>query len=212
MSVHILEIYSQYNIKRDIQEHMFRVAAVASMICDYMHESLDKNKIISVCLLHDMGNLIKDSLNFYPKFFEPEGVEYWKGVREEFVKKYGTNPDQATISIVQELNIEKTAFSLLQKVVLKQLEDFKNLNDWEMMTCKYADVRVSPTGILPFRDRLQEWQGRNPQFTEQYVQNTINLFSKLEKDIFAKCKIKPEDITEEIIQPIVSGLRNFVIK
>ncbi|MEK7072114.1 MAG: hypothetical protein AAB969_00935, partial [Patescibacteria group bacterium] len=35
---------------------------------------------------------------------------------------------------------------------------------------------------------------------------------EMEKQIFAKCKIKPGDINDEAIKPIISNLRNFVIE
>jgi hypothetical protein len=34
---------------------------------------------------------------------------------------------------------------------------------------------------------------------------------EIEKQIFAKCKIKPEDITDASVAPIIEELRNFVI-
>ena len=36
--------------------------------------------------------------------------------------------------------------------------------------------------------------------------------AEMEKQIFSKCKIKPEDITDETIAPIIEELKNFVIK
>jgi len=36
--------------------------------------------------------------------------------------------------------------------------------------------------------------------------------SEIEQQIFAHCKIKPEDITHELIEPIAEALRNFVVK
>ena len=34
---------------------------------------------------------------------------------------------------------------------------------------------------------------------------------QIEKQIFSKCKIKPEDINNETVAPIISELKNFVI-
>ena len=34
---------------------------------------------------------------------------------------------------------------------------------------------------------------------------------EIEKQIFSKCKIKPEDINDQTVAPIISKLRDFVI-
>lgn len=59
----ILEIYKKYKIPHHLQLHILRVGAVATLIIDNINHELvtefDRNLIITICLLHDMGNVIK---------------------------------------------------------------------------------------------------------------------------------------------------------
>ena len=59
----ISEIYAEYKIMPNLQMHMYRVAAVASLIYDNFNEPLNKEEIITACLLHDMGNIITNLVN-----------------------------------------------------------------------------------------------------------------------------------------------------
>ena len=85
----IQKIYDDYKIMPQLQLHQLRVAGVASIIVDNFQEKLDKDAIVSAALLHDMGNIIKFNLNFFPDALEPEGLDHWQSVKDEFILKYG---------------------------------------------------------------------------------------------------------------------------
>jgi 5'-deoxynucleotidase YfbR-like HD superfamily hydrolase len=212
MARKITDIYQEYKIRYDIKDHMIKVAAVAQLICDNLEEEIDKKDIILASLLHDMGNIIKVDFVHYPEFSEPHGEEYWRNVKNEFLQKYGDDEDQATMRIAKELNISEDALSLLKNVVIIRLEDNSKEEDLRSKICKYADARVSPKKVLSIKDRLEEWQKRNKKISREYMENTHRLFSDVEKEIFSKCKIKPEDITDEAIEPIILSLQDFVIE
>ena len=56
----IMEIYEKYYIPEQLQLHMLRVAACSKLITDnWEGKEIDKEAIIRVSLLHDMGNIIK---------------------------------------------------------------------------------------------------------------------------------------------------------
>ncbi len=61
----ISEIYEEYKIMPNLREHQLRVAAVAAQICDNFNKPLNKKEIITACLLHDMGNIIKFKLELF---------------------------------------------------------------------------------------------------------------------------------------------------
>jgi 5'-deoxynucleotidase YfbR-like HD superfamily hydrolase len=86
---------------QNLQDHQLRVAAVASIICDSFDFLINKEKIIKVCLLHDMGNIIKFQLDYFPELNKPEGLEYWQNVQKEFIAKYGPNEHNATMKIMR---------------------------------------------------------------------------------------------------------------
>ncbi len=107
--MNIKDIYLKYSVNKGLQEHMIRVAAVAQLICDKSTIKLDTKNIVTACLLHDMGNLIKAKMDSMPELYEPEGVAYWTQVQIEMKYKYGTDEHIATMAIVNEINPGKEA-------------------------------------------------------------------------------------------------------
>lgn len=210
----ISEIYQEYKIMPGLQMHMFRVAAVASLICDNYIESLPKEEIVTVCLLHDMGNIIKSNFEFLPEFLKPEGLDYWQKVKDGYIEKYGKDTHKATIKIIKELNLSRRITSLADQNRFSLMCEHKNTYDIGLKIIHYTDARVSPHGVVSYDDRMEEAKlryKRRDGITEDERDKLVACGKNMEKEIFAKCKIKPEDITEEIIQPIVSSLQNFVI-
>lgn len=143
----INEIYDKYNIMPNLRLHMLRVAAVASLVCESLESSVNKNNIIKACLLHDMGNIIKFKLDLYPETTVPEGLEYWENIKRDFINKYGNNEHEATKQIVKELG-------LVQIIELVDAVGFSNAkinlesgNLSKMIVC-YADQSVAPNRIL----------------------------------------------------------------
>ena len=56
----VIEIYKKYHLPENLQMHMLRVAACSNLIIDNWNGTeINKESIIRVCLLHDMGNMVK---------------------------------------------------------------------------------------------------------------------------------------------------------
>ena len=58
--MNIINIYQKYHIPKNLQLHMLRVSACAKLITNnWKNKEINKESIIRVCLLHDMGNIVK---------------------------------------------------------------------------------------------------------------------------------------------------------
>ena len=217
MVMGIEEIYKKYKILPNLQEHMLRVAAVASLICDNFSEPLPKEDIISACLLHDMGNIIKFRWDSLLESLQPEGLEYWQKVQNEFIEKYGENEHEATIKIVKELGLPENVVFMVNQVDFLISCDHFNSNDMSIKIVNYVDWRVGPYGIISYDERMDEgkkrYQNRKDNILKEEDRNKLVACGRgIEKQIFAKCKIKPEDINDESVALIIQKLREFVIK
>ena len=89
--------------------------------------------------------------------------------------------------------------------------------DWETKIFKYSDMRVSPFGITSLNERLEEAKKRyltvqKGIYTERQMQELIPLWTTIEEQIFYKCKIKPKEITERKVFPLILKLEKFDIK
>ena len=212
----ISEIYNEYKIMPNLQEHMLRVAAVASLICDNFNESLPKKEIVTACLFHDMGNIIKFNLKDFPNFLEPKGLDYWVNVKNEYIKKYGNEEHTATNKIAEENNLSVKIIEILNHIGFSKATDNEFEESFEYKICGYADMRTGPYGELSLEERMYEaherYKGKKHSLASGSFSSLSNSLRNIEEQIFSKCKIKPEDITDEAIAPIILELKNFVIE
>lgn len=225
MSRKISEIYTEYKIMPSLAMHMYRVASVASLICDNFRQPINKDEIITACLLHDMGNIIKSNLSLFPEFLEPEGLEYWQKVKDEYIKKYGEDEHKATIEIMKELNISEKIINFVDQLSFSSLCRHRNSNFFDIKIIHYSDVRVDPYGIVSFEERMNEakkrYKNHKNSLEETERQNLVICGKELEKQIFEHCKIKPEgspvglcprDINDETVKPVILELKDFMVK
>ncbi len=215
MSKTILEIYKDYKIPSGLAMHMFRVAAVASMICDNFTKSINKEEIVTACLLHDMGNIVKVDFSRFPEFFEPEGVPFWQGVQTEFIEKYGNNDHEANNKIAEEIGVSIKIRTLIDELNFSLMCQSRDRDDFTSKIMNYVDQRVAPLGVVSYDERMEEARIRYAHLNsgrEEERNMLVECGKEIEKQIFAKCKIKPEDINDETVEPIIAELKNFVIK
>jgi hypothetical protein len=213
----ISEIYKEYKIPLNLQMHMLRVASVASMICDNFNESLPKEDIITACLLHDMGNIVKYDMNVFPDLLEPEGAEYWQKVQDEFMEKYGKDDHHANLKIAKELGMPPSVVYLMDQIQFQNLCIHYKDEDMSNKIISYVDQRVAPYGIVSYDERAEEarkrYQNREEFMVKEEERRELFICGKeIEKQIFAKCKIKPEDINNETVKPIIESLKDFMVK
>ena len=215
----ILEIYEHYKIMPNLALHQLRVASVIALICKNSDLKVDSDIAIQSGLLHDMGNIIKFDLTYFPEFNEPLGLAYWQNVQKEYVEKYGIDEHEATQKILKELGINERVIEIDSKMVFGNLCIDKEGNDWELKLLHYADMRVGPFGILSYEDRMEDARKRYANVPDDEMtreQNRRELLltrgKDIETQIFEHCKIRPEDINNESIAPILEELRGYMIK
>lgn len=218
INVNIQKIYEKYNIMPSLQLHLYRVAAVASMICDNWkgNEKIYKDEIITACLLHDIGNIIKFDLSFKPELLEPEGLEYWQKVKDEFMQKYGNEEHEATYKIAEEIGIGKRSIEILKGIgFMKTVINYKG-KDYSKKIAAYSDSRAGIEGILSIEERIRTARERfiankGSSCSDEVFERNIVLIKKMEKQIFDRCKIAPTYINNISISKIVPQLLNFNI-
>ena len=212
----ITEIYKQYNIMPNLQLHQLRVAAVAYKICDSLDISIDKDSIIVACLFHDMGNIVKSDLGYFPDFEESQNIGYWQKIKNEFIEKYSSNEHEATSKIIEEINLPDGAADLIDRLRFHLVCKDKEEDDFNMKIMHYADMRVGPYGILSYNERMidakKRYQNReNHSVDEEERQKLVECGCEIEKQIFSHSNSKPEDINDRSTSNIVEGLKNYEI-
>jgi hypothetical protein len=211
----ITDIYDEYKIMPNLQMHQLRVTAVAKQICESLSIETDKNAVIKACLLHDMGNIIKFTLGYFPEFLEPEGLEYWQKVKNDYIFKYGSNDHAASLAIAQEINVSARIYDLINCIDATVSENIAIEDDWEKKICAYADNRVSPYGVVSAIDHSINAKKRYKNHPHYFSEKDRSLFMKnlfsIEKQIFSRSKIKPEDINDASVARDIEILKDFEI-
>lgn len=212
----VQEAYDKYKIMPTLQLHQLRVAAVSQLICDSILDFEDKKCVISTCLLHDMGNIIKFNLNYFPEFLKPEGLEYWQKVKDEYIQRYGTDEHHATQIIISELVDSDKVREYADQVGFSKLQETKKDTSLAKKICAYSDMRVGPHGIISIEERVvdgrKRYEGRKDKtISSDKYEILANDLKEVEKQIFEIASISPESITDESVNEEVSELRNFII-
>lgn len=212
----ILEVYDRYKIMPILQVHQLRVAAAVKQICDNFTKPVDEALIIKACLLHDMANIMKFDLGVFPEYLQPQGREYWEKVKQEFITKYGNNEHAGSIAIAKELGMGSRIVECIESISFTLAEETAKSTDWERKICDYADLRVGPHGVLSLQQRIDEgnkrYKSRPGYFLRDDDQDRIvkALFEN-ESQIFANSTIKPNEISDRSIAPLIDDLKAYEI-
>ena len=213
------EIYAEYRIMPSLQLHQLRVAAVAKMICDNLIVPVDSRTVVLAAILHDMGNILKFDLTVFPESVQPEGLEYWKTVKADFEKKYGTDQHAASLAIAKELGLSEEVQKCIDSVAFAKAEEVRDASSIEQKICEYADSRVAPHGIVPMDERLEEGRKRYLNRTVETglaaARARFDALKKaeedIERDIFSHSRIQSTDITDAATAPLIEELRKYPV-
>jgi hypothetical protein len=209
----ITDVYKEYKIMRNLQMHQLQVAAVAMQICESLDTDFDRKDMITMCLIHDMGNIIKFKIDKYPELNEPEGTPYWQSVQDEYKRKYGDNEHHATVAIAQELSVPAFVVDSFAVTDLFAEKDTVEGDSFFNKFFCYCDNRVAFNGVVSLEEKKADNYKRykdRPDIEKHMVNREKNL-KQIEQEVFSHSTIKPEDITAQSIAPYIERLKEFEI-
>ena len=207
----ILDIYNKYHLPENLQMHMLRVAACSNLIIDNWNgQELDKQAIIRVCLLHDMGNMVK-----IPEDFSND-MEFIK-IRKEYFNKYGTNDHEINLEIGKIEGLSEKELTILDGKRSRKNEETLKSNSYEIKICAYCDQRVAPDGVVDLKERLEDAKVRYKDkplsvwSNEEKANHLIDCALGIENQIMKYCTISPKDINDSSIEKYIKQLKEFDI-
>lgn len=209
--MNIINIYNKYHLPENLQMHMLRVASCSHLIIDnWIGSELDKNAIIKVCLLHDMGNMVK-----IPETFSDD--REFIAIRKSYFDKYGTNDHEINLEIGKIEGLSDKELMILDGKRSRKNEQTLNSDSYEIKICAYCDQRVAPDGVVDLKTRLEDAKIRykdNPLSVwsnEEKANHLIDCALGIEKQIMDYCNILPEDINDKSIEKYIIKLREYDI-
>ena len=209
--MNIIEIYKKYHLPENLQMHMLRVAACSNLIIDNWNGAeIDNKAIIRVCLLHDMGNIVK-----IPEDFSKD-QEFLK-IRKKYFDKYGTNDHEINLEIGKQEGLTEQELTILDGKRSRKNEETLKSNSYERKICAYCDQRVAPDGVVSIKERLEDAKVRYKNkplsvwSNEEKANHLIECSLGIEKQIMQYCKLKPEDINDFSIKEYIEQLKAYDI-
>lgn len=211
MKINILDIYKKYYLPENLQMHMLRVAACSNLIIDnWTGKEIDKASIIRVCLLHDMGNIVK-----IPEDFSKD--EGFIKIRKKYFDRYGTNDHEINLEIGKQEGLTEKEIIILDGRRSRKNEETLKSDSYEIKICAYCDQRVAPDGVVGIKERLENAKVRYKNkplsvwSNEEKANYLIECSLGIEKQIMEYCKINPEDINDSSIKTYIKKLKKYEI-
>jgi len=213
----IEEIFKEYRTPLNLQRHMYRVAGIAQLIINHWNGPvIDRNRIIRVLLLHDIGNIVKVDFDKFPQSLEEEkyNVKYWRIVQTEYIEKYGKDDHAVSAAIAKEVGLSPKELKLMDSKIFIKNDIIVRSSDYNLKISAYADQRAAPNSVLPILERLLEAKERYKDKPGTSMNNPktdllIECAVKLEKQVVRYCNIKPQDITDCSITSEIQKLKHF---
>ena len=163
-----IEILDECNVPQNIREHIFAVNRVAVFLAKKLKEAGEE---VNVDLV-DKASLLHDSDKI-----STLGTGTHGRLAEEILSKKGY-PEVGKI---------------VRKHKLSSIRD-NGLKTWEEKIVNYADKRCNNGIIVLLKERFCDLRERYKDSIHPDSENLENLFLELEKDIFSRIKMKPEDL------------------
>ena len=162
---------------------------------------------------------MKSNLSYFPDFTEPEGIEYWERIQVEFIAKYGAEQHAANTAIAREIGLPDRIIEIMNQTGFSRLPSIVENESPELKVCQYADIRVGPRGVLQLDERIEE--GRKRYIVRMQKENlpdrghifgtAVSEAKDLERQIFSHTSLKPGDITDATVAPLIEELRQYPV-
>lgn len=214
----IRDIYETYEVPPWLQTHQVRVAVVGKIVAEVSTQDIDSNLIISTCLLHDIGAIVK--FDFGPLLQDKmkglcpaADLPHWIAVQEKIRARYGHEEHEATGNIIAELGFTD-ALALFGDMGFSEMHRILAAGNRTAMIAQYADMRVGPYGILPLEERVNEvieryadvpsWKARVDE-----SRTYLPLAREMETRLFDGIQLQPEAIDNLTAAPAVAALWEY---
>jgi hypothetical protein len=218
LEISIADIYQKYGIPLNLQEHMLRSAALTYLLCQkWEGPSINKQQILIVMLIHDMGNFAK--IDYSKEEFLPSGdkdIYYWQKKKQDFINNYGADDHVATFNIASELGFDSSILWVVLNKIFINNEMIANSDNYELKICAYADQRVGPEGIVSLKDRFDELKERygsksNASINHPRSEYLIKAAFDIEDQVLSYTSIESSDTLNKKISSMIEKFLQYKI-
>lgn len=185
----VFDIYCLFSIPPNLERHMYQVAKVGEFVTTHWSgEPIDSQLITKICLLHDVGNIVKFKKPLWEEL-APD-AEHWEKIQSQMIGRYGMKASKATYMMLKDIRVETSLLDFVNNMSLVA-ENIQHLS-WEVRIAEYADMCVSPEGIVGIEARLSDLQIRYPDTSAEVISGLQSNASEVESQVDVKLTNMPE--------------------
>lgn len=190
------KLLDEFKVPGNVRKHNYQVNQGSMALAKELikvGEEIDLELLDMASLFHDFLRVVdmkELDTEEYGYTASEEEIEFWKQLREEY---QGMHHGDATAKFLQEKYPE------LAKTVRRHKYHCLSTDDapqtWEEKILNYVDKRVKHDELVSLKERFDDIEKRYPELktNPESIKNK-GLIIELEKEIFDKLSIKPEDL------------------
>lgn len=158
----VSQVYKIYQTPKNLQEHMLRVASLASIIVEnWIGTEINKESVIKACTIHDIAKPMNFDLAKQAQFGMSENeIEELRQLQNHIKTNFGTEEHQATVGIAKEIGCNANVVKYIDDLEWKYIPRLLGANEIDPLIPIYCDMRVGPKGVLTLQVRLEELKNR----------------------------------------------------
>lgn len=201
-------LYERFQIMPQLETHMLRVAGVGKLIAQSWKSKCEIEYVTQLCLVHDLGNIVKFDLRDNidrSKFGKIENLKHWQEVQARCWEIYGREAHRATTQMLEEAGLgqfiapineeEKLFFAEARERELAKA-------DVGSVILMYSDCRVTPGGVSTYRERVEDLAARYGTKSESWLAWTYWFEEWMQKQV----TIDLNSINEQAVEPLFDEL------
>jgi hypothetical protein len=158
MTVSATDVYEVLGLPAGLRLHMARtVGVVAAVGRSVSGKQARIVKDVSLAMaLHDVGNVVMPIGNGELLAEPPQLLSRWCLYSHYTRSRYGENAHAATESILEDLGVKRPLIDLVERKSSRNFRSILCCKDPAEMLALYADMRVSPTGVVTILERHED--------------------------------------------------------
>jgi len=204
------EIYQEFGIPPNLQEHMARVWGIISFIENHWNNkdiTINWETVKKAALLHDLGNVVRFDFVNHPEYLgsEQANLDHWREVQKQMIEKYGLDDHEATERMLKEIGIEQAIIDIIGNKSFGNSISTRNSSNWLSKLLAYADLRTLPTEIGTLNERITDIKARMPKYTNRPdFEDLVTACKEIEAQIASNLDVPIAQINEQSISEIIS--------
>lgn len=199
------DVYAVLGLPTGLRLHMTRTVAIVEEIAEASprKDSWATDEAALAMALHDVGNVVMP-VGDGTLLVEPEDrLDRWNLYASLARARYGEDAHQATEKILRELGVRRRLRDLVQRKSSSNLPSILKVADPAELLALYADMRVSPAGVVSISKRHEDAVIRYANDSGRKGLGgdiTLTDLRKLESEIARQFDLDPSEIDSTTVE------------